>query len=124
MGGSNEQEIGNLDDSLDILSRILDVTILAVVDIFIDISNIINSIPNALVDVISGSTGSASQGTEIHLEMMTDFEVGRQAMSIGSIELVMGSSDIPISYGPHILLADDKSTPVCLLYTSPSPPDS
>ena len=112
LGGSNEQEIGNLDDSLDILSRILDVTILAVVDIFIDISNIINSIPNALVDVISGSTGSASQGTEIHLEMMTDFEVGRQAMSIGSIELVMGSSDIPISYGPHILLADDKSTPV------------
>ena len=38
LGGSNEQEIGNLDDSLDILSRILDVTILAVVDIFIDIS--------------------------------------------------------------------------------------
>ncbi|MBJ84645.1 MAG: hypothetical protein CMB52_03915 [Euryarchaeota archaeon] len=112
LGGSEEQEIGTLDDSLDILSKILDVTILAVVDIFIDISNVINSIPNALVDVISGSTGSASQGTAIHLEMMTHFEVGRQPMPIGSIELAMGSSDIPVGYGPHLLLADDKSTPV------------
>ena len=111
LGGSGEQEIGTLDDSLDILSRILDVTILAVVDIFIDISNILNSIPNALVDVISGSAGSASQGTEIHLEMMTHFEVGRQPMPIGSLELVMGSSDIPVPFGPHLLLADDKSTP-------------
>ena len=59
LGGSDEQDIGTFDDSLDLLSAILDVTILAVVDIFIDISNILNSIPNALVDVISGSTGSA-----------------------------------------------------------------
>ena len=112
LGGSDEQEVGTLDDSLDILSRILDVTILAVVDIFIDISNIINSIPNALVDVISGSTGSATQGTAIHLEMMTHFEVGRQPMPISVLELVMGSTDIPVGYGPHLLLADDKSTTV------------
>ena len=32
-------------------------------------------------------------------------------MPIGSVQLVMGSSDIPVAYGPHILLADDKSTP-------------
>ena len=88
LGGSEEQEVGTLDDSLDILSRILDVTILAVVDIFVDISNFVNSIPNALVDVISGSTGSATQGTAIHLEMLTDFEVGRQPMPIVVLKLV------------------------------------
>ncbi len=112
LGGSEEQEVDTLDDSLDILSMILDVTILAVVDIFLDISNILNSIPNALVDVISGSTGSATQGTEIHLDMLTSFEVGRQSMPIGSLKLVMGSTDIPTAYGPHLILADDKSTTV------------
>ncbi len=112
LGGSDEQEIESLDDSLDILSKILDVTILAVVDIFIDISNIVNSIPNALVDVISGSTGSATQGTAIHLEMMSHFEVGRQPMPVGVLQLVMGSTDIPTAFGPHLILADDKSTTV------------
>ena len=112
LGGSDEQEVGTLDDSLDVLSKILDVTILAVVDLFIDISNIINSIPNALVDVISGSTGSATQGTAIHLELLTHFEVGRQPMPIGLLQLAMGSTDIPIAFGPHLLLADDKSTTV------------
>ena len=110
LGGSDEQEIGTLDDSLDILSKILDVTILAVVDIFIDISNIINSIPNALVDVISGSTGSATQGTAIHLEMMDHFEFGREPMAVDLLQLVMGSTDVPVAYGPHLLLADDQST--------------
>ena len=108
LGGSDEQEIESLDDSLDILSKILDVTILAVGDIFIDISNIVNSIPNALVDVISGSTGSATQGTAIHLEMMSHFEVGRQPMPVGVLQLVMGSTDIPTAFGPHLILADDK----------------
>ncbi|MEE2747608.1 MAG: hypothetical protein VX473_03970 [Candidatus Thermoplasmatota archaeon] len=112
LGGSDEQDVESLDDSLDILSKILDVTILVIVDIFIDISNIVNSIPNALVDVISGSTGSATQGTEIHLEMMSHFEVGRQPMSIDVLKLVMGSSDIPVAFGPHLILADDKSTTV------------
>ena len=110
LGGSDEQKVESLDDSLDILSKILDVTILAIVDIFIDISNIVNSIPNALVDVISGSTGSATQGTEIHLEMISHFEVGRQPMSVNVLKLVMGSTDIPIAFGPHLILADDKST--------------
>ncbi|MED5486075.1 MAG: hypothetical protein VYB40_00015 [Candidatus Thermoplasmatota archaeon] len=110
LGGSEEQEIGNADNSLDIFSRLLDTTILTVVDIFIEISNVINSIPNALVDVISGSTGSASQGTAIHLEMFNHFEVGRQPMPVGSLSLVMGSSDVPVGLGPHMLLADDKST--------------
>ena len=112
LGGSDEQEVGTLDDSLDIFSKILDVTILAVVDLFIDVSNIINSIPNALVDVISGSTGSATQGTSIHLELLTHFEVGRQPMPIGLLQLSMGSTDFPIAYGPHLMLADDKSTTV------------
>ena len=112
LGGSDEQEVESLDDSLDILSKILDVTILAVVDIFIDISNIVNSIPNALVDVISGSTGSATQGTAIHLEMMTHFEVGRQPMPVSVLQLIMGSTDIPTAFGPHLILSDDKSTTV------------
>ena len=112
LGGSEEQEVGTFDDNLDILSQILDSTILVVVDIFVDISNIINSIPNALVDVISGSTGSATQGTAIHLEMLTDFEVGRETMPIGVLKLIMGSTDIPTAYGPHLILADDKSTEV------------
>ena len=110
LGGSDEIEVEGQDADLDILSSILDVTILAVVDIFIDVSNIVNSIPNALVDVISGSTGDAGQGTAIHLEMFTHFEVGRQPMPIGVLGLTMGSSAIPIAYGPHILLSDDRST--------------
>ena len=111
LGGGDELTVEDQDANLDILSQMLDVTILTVVDIFMDVSNIINSIPNALVDVISGSTGDASQGTEIHIEMFTHFEVGRQPMPIGVFGLVMGSSVIPIAYGPHLILADDRTSP-------------
>lgn len=109
LGGADEMEIEGQDSNLDILSAMLDVTILAVVNIFMDVSNIINSIPNALVEVISGSTGDASQGTAIHLEMYDHFEVGRQPMPIGELGLTMGSGDIPVATGEHLLLADDRN---------------
>lgn len=107
IGGTDEISIDSEDASLDVLSMVLDVTILAVVDIFIDIANVINSIPTALVEVISGSTGSATQGTAIHLEMYDDFELGRQIMPIDSISIVMGSSNVPVATGTHVLLAND-----------------
>jgi hypothetical protein len=109
LGGSDDATVGSQNGNLDVFSQILDVTILAVVDIFLDISNVINSIPNAIVDVISGSTGDATQGTAIHLEMFDDFELGRQIMPITQLSLVMGSSTVPVAAGPHLLLADDTS---------------
>ncbi|MEE3082502.1 MAG: hypothetical protein VX320_00245 [Candidatus Thermoplasmatota archaeon] len=108
VGGSDEIELDTEDVNLDILTTVLDVTILAVVDIFIDIANVINSIPTALVEVISGSTGSATQGTAIHLEMYDDYSVDREVMSVGSISLSMGSTDVPVATGTHVLLGDDK----------------
>ena len=92
----------------DPLSALLDATILNLVDVFIDIGNIVNSIPEAVVDIVGGSEGGAGTGGEIMLDLYTSIAADRETMSLGMVHLELGSSPHPTTSGPHVMMAIDE----------------
>ena len=108
LGGTETVDTSVDNSDLDMLSRMLDFTILALVNIFLDVGDIINSIPGALVDLIGGSA-SESQGMALHLELYTSFESDRAVAELGSATITMGSSSHPVGVGNHLLLAEDRA---------------
>ena len=134
-------------ENLDFFSRILDTTILNLVDIFIGIGGALNAVPEALGEAISGgmTSGSSLSGNDFHLLMFDDIGVNRIPMVLGEIEMNLGTTDHPTLAGDHILLSEDRDLDLvqgrsgsrepllpialsvrlrgCLLYTSPSPRD-
>ncbi len=112
LGGTSESDT-SLDSSqnLDFMSRILDVVLINIVDLFLDIGTIINDIPSATVDVISGGVGGSGglSGHTIHLQMHDNWRIEREAESISEIGLQLGSSPHPVMPGDHLILATDQS---------------
>ncbi len=97
-------------ENLDFFSRILDTTILNLVDIFIGIGGALNAVPEALGDAIAGgvSSGTGLSGTDFHLQMFDDISVNRIPMVLGMIEMDLGTTDHPTITGDHILLSEDR----------------
>ena len=96
--------------SLDIFSRILDTTILNLVDIFINIGAALNAVPQALGEALSGGleAGSGLEGTEFHLQMFDDLGVNRIPDRLDLVEMDLGTSNHPTLSGDHILLSEDR----------------
>ncbi len=114
-GGSDAQTNASLDDAqnLDFMSRMLDVTILNLVDLFIDIGQVLNSVPEAVGGTLTGGSGGGTGdgpliGSEFHLELSDDWRVSRQPMAMGSLGVQLGSSSHPTLVGDHLLLGDDR----------------
>jgi len=97
-------------ENLDFFSRILDTTILNLVDIFIGIGSALNAVPEALGDAISGgmTSGNGLSGSDFHLQMFDDISINRIPMVLGEIEMDLGTSDHPTLTGDHILLSEDR----------------
>lgn len=97
-------------ENLDFFSRILDTTILNLVDIFIGIGGALNAVPEALGEAISGgmTSGSSLSGNDFHLQMFDDIGVNRIPMVLGEIEMDLGTTDHPTLAGDHILLSEDR----------------
>ena len=112
IGNTDEGTNVSLDnsDNLDFFSRILDTTILNLVDIFIGIGGALNAVPEALGEAISGgmTSGSGLSGSDFHLQMFDDISVNRLPMTLGMIEMDLGTSGHPTLPGDHILLSEDR----------------
>lgn len=111
LGGTEEADT-SLDSAqnLDFMSRIFDVVLINIVDLFLDIGTILNDIPSATVDVISGGVGGSGglTGQTLHLLMNDHWRADRQARSISEIGLQIGSSSHPTMPGDHLILAKDR----------------
>jgi hypothetical protein len=104
-GEATESAIGNAQS--DPISALLDATILNIVDVFIDIGNIVNSIPEAIVNVVGGDGAGTGTGGEIYLDFYTSIAADRQLMSLGMAHIELGSSMQPTTGGPHVIMAKD-----------------
>ncbi|MBT4059245.1 MAG: hypothetical protein HOE69_02935 [Euryarchaeota archaeon] len=93
----------------DPLSALLDATILNLVDVFIDIGNIVNSIPEAIVNIVGGDGAGTGTGGEISLDFYTSIAADRQLMALGMAHIEIGSSAHPTTSGPHVIMAEDRS---------------
>ena len=84
--GDTEGADSGLDSgqNLDFLSRILDIALINIVDLFLDIGTILNDIPSATVDVIGGGVGGSGglSGESIHLLMHDNWRIDREAQII------------------------------------------
>ena len=145
LGGSNSDSEFDSEDNLDFISKVMDNVLINIVDLFLDIGTILNDVPSAVVDVISGGVDGASglDGRTIHLLLTDNWLVTRSDMPLTSLLVQIGSSDHPVGQGDHLLLSKDRGlglvqgrngpveplTPVaaslrfsglsaCLLYTS------
>ena len=108
-GSSSE---GGLDseDSLDFVSKIVDNVLINIVDLFLDIGTILNDVPSAVVDVISGGVDGTSglAGRTVHLLLTDNWLVTRSDMPLTSLSIQIGSSDHPTDSGDHLMLAKDR----------------
>lgn len=104
-GEAAEEAIGNA--QADPISALLDSTILNIVDVFIDIGNIVNSIPEAIVNIVGGDGDGTGTGGEIYLDFYTSIAADRQLMSLGMAHIELGSSMQPTTDGPHVIMASD-----------------
>tara|TARA_B000000557_G_scaffold90078_1_gene72733 strand:+ start:967 stop:5334 length:4368 start_codon:yes stop_codon:yes gene_type:complete len=111
LGGAEDADT-SLDSgqNLDFLSRILDVVLINIVDLFLDIGTILNDIPSATVDVISGGVGGSGglSGETLHLLMHNNWRLDREARSISEVGLQIGSSPHPTMSGDHLILSKDR----------------
>ena len=75
-----------------------------------DIGTILNDVPSAVVDVISGGVDGASglEGRTIHLLLTDNWLITRGDMPLTSLMVQIGSSDHPVATGDHLLLSKDK----------------
>ena len=111
LGGSDEVETSlDSEDSLDFVSKIMDNVLINIVDLFLDIGNVLNDIPSAVVDVISGGADGTSglEGRSFHLLLNDNWLVTRSDMPIDYISVQIGSSTHPVLPGDHLMLAKDR----------------
>ena len=112
VSGEDDENI-DLDnsDNLDFVSRILDSLIMDLVDLYLDVGGVLNSIPATVVEAITGSVGPSGdlEGREFNLIMHDNWGSLRNELSIGRIGLQIGSSPHPILQGDHLVLAKDRS---------------
>jgi len=108
LGGSTPADAMVDNSQSDPISSILDATILNLVDVFIDIGNIVNSIPEAIVNVVGGGGDGTGTGGEFLLDFYTSIAADRQLMALGLAHIELGSSDHPTTVGPHIIMAKDE----------------
>lgn len=108
-GGSSDSALDS-EDSLDFVSKIVDNVLINIVDLFLDIGTILNDVPSAVVDVISGGVDGTSglEGRTVHLLLTDNWLVTRSEMPLTSLTVQIGSSDHPIGTGDHLMLARDS----------------
>ena len=109
-GGGASDNTFDSEDSLDFVSKIVDNVLINIVDLFLDIGNVLNDIPSAVVDVISGGVDGTSglEGRTFHLLLTDNWLVTRADMPIQSVSVQIGSSSHPVMSGDHLLLAKDR----------------
>ena len=105
-GGSDAAEVFEGDQG-DPLSALLDATILNLVDVFLDVGAIVNSIPESIVGIIGGDGSGTGTGGELHIVMFDDISASRQPMAVGRLRLELGSGAHPVGTGPHIVMSTD-----------------
>ena len=110
LGGSSSDENFDNGDNIDFVSKVLDNVLINIVDLFLDIGTILNDVPSAVVDVISGGVDGASglDGRTIHLLLTDNWLVTRTDMPLTSLLVQIGSSDHPVTSGDHLLLSKDR----------------
>jgi len=110
LGGSNSENEFDNTDNLDFVSKVMDNVLINIVDLFLDIGTILNDVPSAVVDVISGGVDGASglDGRTIHLLLTDNWLVTRSDMPLTSMLVQIGSSDHPVGSGDHLLLSKDR----------------
>ena len=124
--GDTEGADSGLDSgqNLDFLSRILDIALINIVDLFLDIGTILNDIPSATVDVIGGGVGGSGglSGESIHLLMHDNWRIDREAQIISEVGLQIGSSPHPTMPGDHLILSKDRELDVVQGRSGPQTP--
>ena len=107
--GSGEPAERAIDNAQsDPLSALLDATILNLVDVFIDVGNIVNSIPEAIVDIVGGDGAGGGTGGELMLDFYTSVAAERELMALGMAHIELGSTIHPTTDGPHIIMAEPR----------------
>ncbi len=113
LGGSSTTDT-SLDSgtNLDFMSKILDSVILNLVNLFLDIGDIINSIPSEVVSVLAGDAGtdglSSFAGRDVNLLMTDNLLATRVNMNIDKIAIQIGSSPHPVTDGDHVIISKDR----------------
>ena len=112
--GSTESSDTSLDSgaNLDFMSKILDSLILNLVDLFLDIGGIINSVPSEAISVLTGDLGGGGinsfSGRDVNLLMTDNLLLTRTSMEISVLSLQIGSSPHPIAQDDHIIISKDR----------------
>jgi len=112
--GSSSATDTSLDsgDNLDFLSKILDSVILNLVNLFLDIGDIINSVPSEVVSVLTGDSGSGGlnsfAGRDVNLLMTDNLLADRVNMHIDELAVQIGSSPHPVTLDNHVIISKDR----------------
>ena len=113
--GSSSTSDTSLDSgtNLDFVSKILDSVILNLVDLFLDIGGIINSIPSEVVSVLTGDSGGVGlnsfAGRDVTLLMTDNLLLDRVNMQINELAVQIGSSPHPVTLGDHVIISKDRN---------------
>ena len=113
--GSSSTSDTSLDSgtNLDFVSKILDSVILNLVDLFLDIGGIINSIPSEVVSVLTGDSGGVGlnsfAGRDVTLLMTDNLLLERVNMKINELAVQIGSSPHPVTLGDHVIISKDRN---------------
>ena len=113
--GSSSTSDTSLDSgtNLDFVSKILDSVILNLVDLFLDIGGIINSIPSEVVSVLTGDSGAVGlnsfAGRDVTLLMTDNLLLDRVNMQINELAVQIGSSPHPVTLGDHVIISKDRN---------------
>ena len=112
--GSSESSDTTLDSgtNLDFMSKILDSVILNLVNLFLDVGDIINSVPGEAISVLTGDVGGVGAnsfaGRDVNLLMTDNLLASRVSMEIGVLSLQIGSSPHPVAQDDHIIISKDR----------------
>ena len=112
--GSSESSDTTLDSgtNLDFMSKILDSVILNLVNLFLDVGDIINSVPGEAISVLTGDVGGVGAnsfaGRDVNLLMTDNLLASRVSMEIGLLSLQIGSSPHPVAQDDHIIISKDR----------------
>ena len=112
--GSTESSDTSLDTgaNLDFMSKILDSVILNLVNLFLDVGDIINSVPGEAISVLTGDAGAGGlnsfAGRDVNLLMTDNLLSSRVSMEISVLSLQIGSSPHPIAQDDHIIISKDR----------------
>ena len=111
--GSSSSSDTSLDSgaNLDFFSKILDSVILNVVNLFLDIGGIINSVPSEVISVLTGDSGggiNSFAGRDVNLLMTDNLLADRKSMEINELAVQIGSSPHPVIQGDHVIISNDR----------------